>query len=433
MPTKKRKRTVAAKRDASTYPAGEFTLTLREISESKDGYSWSSWLVQGWAVTGEDGKKKWQRRKCKNREDALAFIYAKQVELANDQADQQRVVTRLKQDQVREAEDAFHRLGDRYTVRQAVEFFLNHYAEPDFTIKISKAKLQFLSGKEREGVRWRSIRQLDSTLTQFQAFAEDANVHEITAADVERFLRSLRARDRVHAASWKTWNNVRADLSSFFGWCIDPQRKWINHNPAAATPKRKSQDRDLPEILTAEQAQALMESAETFKDGKMVRYFALALFTGLRTGPEGELHKLARHPDRDKLIDLKNGVVHVPPEISKTRQKRQIVIRPNLRAWLESSDPEILPPNHDRMIKAIRKKHGLTHDVLRHSFISYHVAAGRSVGDAALEAGNSEGVVKKHYLNLATRSEGEAFWMIGPDGVRMELIEPEREFLKLAS
>ena len=57
----------------------------------------------------------------------------------------------------------------------------------------------------------------------------------------------------------------------------------------------------------------------------------------------------------------------------------------------------------------MRKRHGLTHDVLRHSFISFHVAAFRSVGDAALEAGNTEGVVKAHYLNAATVAQETRF------------------------
>jgi len=35
--------------------------------------------------------------------------------------------------------------------------------------------------------------------------------------------------------------------------------------------------------------------------------FALALFGGLRTGPDGELQKLALHKDRLKLIDLEHA------------------------------------------------------------------------------------------------------------------------------
>jgi len=112
-------------------------------------------------------------------------------------------------------------------------------------------------------------------------------------------------------------------------------------------------------------------------------------------------------------------VIHIDPEISKTGEYRQVTISPNLKAWLERSAPEILPTNHDRLVKAIRAEKKLTHDVLRHSFFSYHVGAFRSVGDAALQGGNSESVIKKHYLNLTTRTEGEAFWRIAPTGVKI--------------
>lgn len=412
---KKRTRTAPKLTDATRYPAGEFTLTLREITESKDGFQWTTYLVQGW----REGAA-WKRRKFKDHDKALAFIYRKQVELANDSGASHRVVTRLDEDQVKEAEDAIHRLGTRYTLREAVDYFIRHFCEPDFKITIKEATVKFIEGKEREGVRERSRTQLESTLKRFETFlGEGVHVHEATADDVERFLRGVRAKGGVEKASRKTWNNYRADLSSFFNWCGDQQRRWIGDNPAARVKKFKKLDRDLPATLTLKDAEALMRHVETYAGGAMVRYFALALFAGLRTGPTGELHKLARHPDRDKLIDLKNGVIHITPEISKTGQKRQVMIRPNLRAWLERSAPEILPTNHDRILKTIRAEKKLTHDVLRHSFFSYHVGAFRSVGDAALEGGNSESVIKTHYLNLTTRTEGETFWRIAPKGVKI--------------
>lgn len=433
---KKRTRTAPKSADATRYPAGEFTLTLREITEAKDGFQWKTYLVQGW----REGEGAWKRRRFKDRDDALAFIYRKQVELANASGAKHLVNTRLDEAQVAEAEDAFHRLGSRYTLREAVDYFIRHFCEPDFKITMKDARFKFIEGKEREGVRERSRRQLESTLKQFEKFlgkgnaeiGEAVHVHEITAEDVERFLRQLRAKDGTKA-SQKTWNNYRADLSSFFGWCGEHQRRWIGDNPAARVKKFKKLGRDIPATLTVNEAEALMRHVEQFAGGAMVRYFALAIFAGLRTGPEGELHKLARHPDRDKLIDLKNGVIHITPEISKTRDKRQVAIRPALRAWLERSAPEILPTNHDRLVKAIRAKFKLSHDVLRHTFFSCHVGAFRSVGDAALEGGNSESIIKTHYLNLTTRAEAEAFWRIAPAGVEIAAPAPEAEGLRVVA
>lgn len=423
MPSTKAKplRTVQVKVDHETTR----TLTLTERTERKDGYSWRTYLVQGWQ---EDGK--WKRRKFKSLRDANAFVDRKQVELKKIGGANRLITSHLSDEQIREAEDAVHRLGDRYSIREAIDYFLAHFCDPDFKIRIGDAIKRFIGAKEKD-IRARSIQQLESTLNRFETFVENAYVHEVTPADIDRFLRSLRAKDGKERASRKTWNNYRADLSSFFSWCADDINGWIGTNPVRKvkhyTPKqiREGRGSDEPEILTAKEAEDLMALAAEYEDGKMIRYFALALFAGIRPGPEGELVKLARHPESEKLIDLDRGVITIPSAVSKVREKREILIRPNLRAWLENSPTEILPKNHDRMIRHIRKERSLSHDVLRHSFISYHVAAFRSVGEAALEGGNSEGIIKKHYLKLATRSEAEKFWKVAPEGVTLEDTEPE--------
>jgi hypothetical protein len=90
-------------------------------------------------------------------------------------------------------------------------------------------------------------------------------------------------------------------------------------------------------------------------------------------------------------------------------------ISDNLAAWLAIAPGPIIPPNFDRLAKLTRKHFNLSHDEARHSFISYHVALHRSIGDAALQAGNSEAIVKRHYLNTHTQDEGSAFFRVTPD------------------
>jgi hypothetical protein len=43
-----------------------------------------------------------------------------------------------------------------------------------------------------------------------------------------------------------------------------------------------------------------MRHAETYRDGYLVTLFTLALFAGIRPGPDGELRKLDENPRRDK-------------------------------------------------------------------------------------------------------------------------------------
>jgi hypothetical protein len=66
------------------------------------------------------------------------------------------------------------------------------------------------------------------------------------------------------------------------------------------------------------------------------------------------------------------------------------------------------------MRRKIFNAFSLTHDVLRHTFISMFVAKFRSMGEAALQAGNSEGIIRKHYLDLKCPEEAEQFFGILP-------------------
>ena len=54
---------------------------------------------------------------------------------------------------------------------------------------------------------------------------------------------------------------------------------------------------------------------------------------------------------------------------------------------------------------------------MRHTFISMFVAKFRSMGEAALQAGNSEGIIRRHYLDLKTLEEAEGFFGILPSHV----------------
>jgi hypothetical protein len=127
-----------------------------------------------------------------------------------------------------------------------------------------------------------------------------------------------------------------------------------------------------------------------------------------------ELEKPSKEAGGRPLVDLARAVITIPAAVAKTGRKRVVTIQPNLARWLARYGLAILPAGHDRAVKAIRAAHRLAHDVLRHSFISYHVAAFRSKGDTALQAGNSEAVIDAHYLNLPTVPEALEFWELSP-------------------
>ena len=111
------------------------------------------------------------------------------------------------------------------------------------------------------------------------------------------------------------------------------------------------------------------------------------------------------------------GVISSSAEVSKVREPRKVVIQPNLAAWLRAYPLERFPlvvTNFYERRGKIGKQFGLTHDVMRHTFISMFVAKFRSIGEAAIQAGNSEGIIRRHYLDLKGAEEAEAYWSIVP-------------------
>jgi len=81
----------------------------------------------------------------------------------------------------------------------------------------------------------------------------------------------------------------------------------------------------------------------------------------------------------------------------------------------------------------VRKKFEIGHDVLRHTFISMHVAKFRSMGDTALQAGNSEHMIKKHYLNRVTPPEAKQFWNVMSTAANGQALVPTETELESVS
>ena len=129
------------------------------------------------------------------------------------------------------------------------------------------------------------------------------------------------------------------------------------------------------------------------------------------------------------FVNTKTGTIWISPQISKVRDQRRIEIQPNLQTWLTKYPPEVtrlVPASPTDSYSKVRKGFSIPYDGLRHSFISYHVAKFRSIGNASLEAGNSERIIRKHYLDLVDRETAEEFWQIRPMGSGERVVKFER-------
>ena len=375
---------------------------IREVEYKKDGKTYSSYEVV-WI----DSSNKRQRKRYTDRNEAVLFSSEKYTELLNNGSSHRSLSTVLTESTLREAEACVTRLAPKYTLTEAVDYYLKNFHLPDFTITVAEASVKFRGAMEGV-IRDRTLVQLKSTIGQFERFTDNCNLHEITPETVERFLSGLRARNGTDKASRKTWNNYRGDLHQFLKWCKEKPQRFVAGNPAADI-KRFKIGRGHVEVLTVKQCQDLMDYVAGVKGGRLVRYFALALFAGIR--PSGELEKLAESPE---LIDLENKVIRITEQMAKTRRSRQITIRPNLLRWLQRYPGDIRPANADNELKTIRAALGLSHDVLRHTFCSAHVMAFGSFAETAIESGNSEQIIRTNYFNAIPKSQAKAFWRIEP-------------------
>lgn len=412
----KRTRTVAQKSASSS-------ITIKPNVDSK-GYT--SYLVQGWQENG-----KWQRRQFKQSSEAERFAALKRVEMENQGRAQRLVLSPLTDEQHEIAVRAFDQLGRIYSLDAVVSFFLKHHRPPEFTIRLSEATTAYISEKEHDGLRPRSIHGIDWTLKLFRSSTDNPYVHEITQQQVESFLKGLRGKNGKDKASRRSWEIHRVALNGFFKWCaesdVSTNRPFTFSNPVATvrkfTSRQVREEQDAKPITTAPpDVLKIFSLLIRWRSGVLVRPYALLYFAGIRPS---ELNRLSGR--ERELINLKTRTITIPAKVSKTKHDRQVTISENLAAWLVAFPGNVIPTNYEALNKKIRKHFHLTHDEQRHSFISYHVALHRSIGDAALQAGNSESIVKRHYLNTHSQDEGREFFGIIPDAATRRAVQTTDE------
>lgn len=385
--------------------------SVRRVQLKANGHTYWQWKADG-RINGVRYRKHFA-----NRDEAEGYRCEMEIKALNDANVVRTTASHLSPEQLRDAEAALGQLNGRYSLMFAVEWLLQTYRDTLTEKSFTDAYPLFLAERERH-VRDSTIADYRSSFEKFEGSYGSKKLPEITAEDVTVFLGS-------RGLTGKSWNNTRADLNAVFEWSMKAPRKWIVANPVHDVEKFDVTMK-LPEILAAKKVAELFNFLEAYsgntkvplQPGCLVPYFALAVFAGIRPAINaGELVRIANLPSRERIIDLQMGVIRITPEIAKTNGVRQIVIQPNLLAWLKRYPLDrfpLLPRNAIDLIGEVRAKFSLGHDVLRHTFISMHVAKFKSMGDAALQAGNSEAMIKKHYLNLVTTAEAKEFWKIAP-------------------
>jgi integrase len=371
----------------------EFTNPSREVV----------FRVSGWLA----GKR--VRKNFPTRPEAEAERQVLEIQRLQGETGIRPAVTRLTEDQLHEAEAVCRWLASHpRPLSFYVEFALANYREPTTQKPLPEAVADYVASKEHEHeqdlLSEPHLTRLKRDLERLKKHFSGATVAELTGPRLLEYLEARRS-------GLKTFNNRRGIVSTFLKHAL--QRGWIVENPLGKIPPRRiRRRRGCAVTFAATQAAALMAYVEEFYPAA-VPYFALCLFAGIRPCLRtGEILRLK--PEHVKVAE---DVIRIDGEVSKVREPRNVTIQPNLAAWLRKYPLEkfpIIPANLQHIREKVALKFPLAHDVMRHTFISMFVAKFRSLGEAALQAGNSESIIRRHYLDLKATAEADVFFGIRP-------------------
>ena len=287
--------------------------------------------------------------------------------------------------------------------RTLVESVKALIARPEIKpIRVAKMVEAFVASKEsatRHGspASDRYLKDIRSRLDRFSE-AMQMDAHTISGTEIEEWASQLSGRNR--------FNSLRL-IRTLLKW--GQKRGHLLPGPLPTDQIDIAfRDIETPEIFRPSELRKLLEVARP----EMVPYLALGAFAGLRTA------EIERLDWSDVKFD--RGHVEITAGKAKTASRRLVPILPALRAWLEAhrkdEGPVVPFANMAKQVVVLSTAAGVPwkHNALRHSFVSYRLAALQDTARVALEAGNSPQMIFSHYRELVTPKEAEAWFKIFP-------------------
>jgi integrase len=261
---------------------------------------------------------------------------------------------------------------------------------------VARAAALFLAAKRddspRSGWNVATLERIISRLPQL------VPVHALTPEDVAVAM----------TGAPRTRLNAYRAARTFLRWC---QRQ--GHIPrGAALPTDLIDPPRVPATTPTTYSPAELQAILAVCPPPVLPWLALAAWAGLRT------EEIYRRADclQWEDIDLDRRMIIVRAEAAKTGRRRIVPILPPLEAALRHIGPgsgRIAPPNREPTTPQLAilgaPVGGWRRNALRHSFLTYRSAL-VGCGQAALEAGNSEAITRRHYLDAADQETARAWF-----------------------
>lgn len=276
---------------------------------------------------------------------------------------------------------------------------------------VSEVLAEFVRDREVARCSAVHLRDIRSRLGQF-AGAFQMPIQSLTTASVRDWLRSLK-KSNGEPLTTRTLTNLLRLIGSLLHFAR--RQKYLNRELVEEITEIDL-GRNAPTetgIFSPEDLRKLLDHCPE----DLIAPLAIGAFCGLRTSELGRLDWRA--------VDLDSGFIRIEAKIAKTATRRLIPIPDNLRAWLEpiaKSQGPINPSTDDRGLNhrlvrgpARSAQVAWVKNGLRHSFCSYRLAQTNNAAQVALEAGNSPTMIFRHYRELVTPAQAEAWFSIRPN------------------
>lgn len=301
--------------------------------------------------------------------------------------------------------EAMKALAGAGTLHEAVKQFRarNLNASP---LTPEQITAELIASKTSDGLSPLHLKDLRVRLGKFcRSF--QCPLSAISGPDIDTWLRTQKGGGRNR-------NNYRLAIQNLYSFA--KQRRHLPESwdemksvPLAREPAAKIQ------IFSPAEMRTLLDAAPP----DLAAFMALAGFAGLRH------EELKRQQWED--INFQRRFIRVTGAKGNTPARRLAPLPPCLAAWLapvRQLKGALVDYNSSNRLLRLAARVGIKwkKNALRHSFISYRVAATQNVNQVALEAGNSPRIIFSNYRELVSAADGRKWFKICPENVRKNIV-----------
>lgn len=327
------------------------------------------------------------------------------------QSDLRILPTRLTPSELREAEAAMVILQQaQIGLLEGARWLLVHFQRPS-GVSWATAISEYEADRARIGISPSQVSNVAKAARRLAGYLKRAEIGDPSSGEIEKFLA-----DTLPSAPAPTYNGLLGNIRTFLRWMVS--REYLAADPTEGIERRRLQ-RHLPDILPPDKAECLLRDVEA-SSPEWLPYLACCLFGAIRPGTRaGEALRLDSDLRAGRTV-LHPGGVEVHGKAHGTRIVPWSLTGP-LRSWLAAYPPKegLWParsgPQAERWWAEIRDRHALSPDILRHTGISAMCyAPGASLAQVAIAVGNSETMIRRHYLGRWSAEDTARLWGIRP-------------------